>query len=60
MKVAASKAIASLVATADLRADYVIRDALDPRVCPPVTQAVREAPSRLELIRFRFFFYCYA
>lgn len=44
MKVAASKAIASLVATADLRADYVIHDALDPRVCPPVTQAVREAP----------------
>lgn len=30
MKVAASKAIASLVATDDLRADYVISDALDP------------------------------
>lgn len=31
MKVAASKAIASLFATDDLRADYVIPDALDPR-----------------------------
>lgn len=43
MKVAASKAIASLVATDDLRADYVIPDALDPRVCPAVTKAVKEA-----------------
>ncbi|WP_034549742.1 NAD(P)-dependent malic enzyme [Carnobacterium funditum] len=43
MKVAASNAIAALVSTEELKADYVIPDALDPRVCPAVAEAVKEA-----------------
>ncbi|SEL08143.1 malate dehydrogenase (oxaloacetate-decarboxylating) [Carnobacterium iners] len=43
MKVAASNAIAALVSTDELKADYVIPDALDPRVCPAVTEAVKAA-----------------
>ncbi|MGB6177862.1 NAD(P)-dependent malic enzyme [Carnobacterium sp.] len=51
MKVAASHAIASLVATDDLRADYVIPDALDPRVCLAVTNAVKEAAIKTRVNR---------
>ncbi|MGB3159742.1 MAG: malic enzyme-like NAD(P)-binding protein [Carnobacterium sp.] len=51
MKVAASHAIASLVTTDDLRADYVIPDALDPRVCLAVTNAVKEAAIKTRVNR---------
>lgn len=51
MKVAASHAIASLVATDDLRADYVIPDALDSRVCLAVTNAVKEAAIKTRVNR---------
>lgn len=51
MKVAASHAIASLVATDELRADYVIPDVLDPRVCPAVTKAVQEAAIKTRVNR---------
>ncbi len=40
MKVAAAHAIASLVTDAELRADYIIPDALDLRVAPAVAVAV--------------------
>ena len=40
MKVAAVYAISNLIADADLREDYVIPDAFDPRVAPAVAAAV--------------------
>ena len=43
MKVAASHAIAELVHQSELAADFVIPDALDPRVAPAVANAVRQA-----------------
>ncbi len=42
MKVAAAEAIASLVSGFELRADYIIPAALDPRVAPAVAEAVRK------------------
>ncbi|MDN6626637.1 MAG: NAD-dependent malic enzyme [Pisciglobus halotolerans] len=43
MKVAASYAIAELVQQSELTADFVIPDALDPRVAPAVAKAVCQA-----------------
>ncbi|MDN5347548.1 MAG: hypothetical protein PWP65_1112 [Clostridia bacterium] len=43
MKIAAARAIASLIAENELNPDYVIPDALDPRVAPAVAQAVAQA-----------------
>ncbi|MCQ6273423.1 NAD-dependent malic enzyme [Bacillus sp. V3B] len=43
MKVAAVKAIASLIAEAELHADYVIPAPFDPRVAPEVAAAVAKA-----------------
>lgn len=43
MKVAAVKAIADLIAEADLHADYVIPAPFDPRVAPEVAAAVAKA-----------------
>ncbi|MEG0831401.1 MAG: malic enzyme-like NAD(P)-binding protein, partial [Acidaminococcaceae bacterium] len=40
MKVAAVHAIANLIDEKDLRADYVVPDAFDPRVAPAVAAAV--------------------
>ncbi|SIO18700.1 malate dehydrogenase (oxaloacetate-decarboxylating) [Carnobacterium alterfunditum] len=51
MKVAASHAIASLITSDELRADYVIPDALDPRVCPAVAKAVKEAAIETQINR---------
>ena len=51
MKVAASHAIASLIASDELKADYVIPDALDPRVCPSVAKAVKEAAIETQVNR---------
>ncbi|RIV21077.1 NAD-dependent malic enzyme [Alicyclobacillaceae bacterium I2511] len=43
MKVAAAHAISSLIPVADLRADYIIPYAFDPRVAPAVAAAVAKA-----------------
>ena len=43
MKVAAVYAIANLIDEKDLRADYVVPDAFDPRVAPAVAAAVAKA-----------------
>ena len=43
MKLAAARAIAGLVTDAELRADYIVPGALDPRVAPAVAAAVAEA-----------------
>ncbi len=51
MKVAASHAIASLIIPEELKADYVIPDALDPRVCPAVTKSVKEAAIKTRVNR---------
>ncbi|WP_035052313.1 NAD(P)-dependent malic enzyme [Carnobacterium pleistocenium] len=51
MKVAASHAIASLITSDELKADYVIPDALDPRVCPAVAKAVKEAAIETQVNR---------
>ncbi|MBT2731042.1 malic enzyme-like NAD(P)-binding protein [Carnobacterium sp. ISL-102] len=51
MKVAASHAIASLITSDELKADYVIPDALDPRVCPAVAKAVKEAAIETQINR---------
>ena len=51
MKVAASHAIASLITSAELRSDYVIPDALDPRVCPAVSHAVKKAAIKTRVNR---------
>ncbi|NCD08960.1 MAG: NADP-dependent malic enzyme [Negativicutes bacterium] len=40
MKIAAANAIANLIDEKDLRADYVVPDAFDPRVAPAVAAAV--------------------
>lgn len=51
MKVAASHAIASLIISDELKSDYVIPDALDPRVCPAVAKAVKEAAIETKINR---------
>ena len=43
MKVAAAKAIASLVSDEELKADYIIPSPFDKRVAPAVAKAVKEA-----------------
>ena len=43
MKIAAAKAIASLVSDEELTAEYVIPAAFDPRVAPTVAAAVAQA-----------------
>ena len=43
LKLAAARAIAGLVIDAELRADYIVPGALDPRVAPAVAAAVAEA-----------------
>ena len=46
MKLAAARAIAGLVTDEELRADYIIPSALDPRVAPAVAAAVAAASVR--------------
>lgn len=43
MKIAAAKAIAQLVQDEELKEDYIVPDAFDPRVAPAVAAAVAEA-----------------
>ena len=43
MKMAAARALAGLVGDKELRPDYIIPAAFDPRVCPAVAKAVAEA-----------------
>ena len=50
MKVAAAEAIAALVGNG-LKADYIIPDALDPRVAPAVAAAVAQAAQKAGLAR---------
>ena len=51
MKMAASYAIAGLVAPEELTADYIIPKAFDKRVGPAVAQAVAEAARRTGVAR---------
>ena len=51
MKVAAAKAIASLIPDSELREDNIIPKPFDPRVVPAVAQAVAEAARRTGVAR---------
>ncbi len=51
MKVAAAHALAELVSEEELRADYIIPAAFDPRVCPAVAKAVAEAARKTGVAR---------
>lgn len=46
MKIAAARALASLIASEELSADYIIPAAFDRRVGPAVAEAVAEAARR--------------
>ncbi|MBI2875155.1 MAG: NADP-dependent malic enzyme [Firmicutes bacterium] len=43
MKMAAARALASLVSDQELRSDYIVTDTFDPRIAPAVAQAVARA-----------------
>ncbi len=51
MKLAASRALADLVSDAELSNNYIIPEALDPRVVPAVAKAVAEAAVRTKVAR---------
>ena len=51
MKMAAAHALAELVSDKELRPDYIIPAAFDPRVCPAVAKAVAEAAKRTGVAR---------
>ncbi len=51
MKMAAARALAGLIADDELREDYIIPKAFDPRVGPAVAQAVAEAARRSGVAR---------
>jgi malate dehydrogenase (oxaloacetate-decarboxylating) len=51
MKLAATKALAELVAEADLSPECIIPEPLDPRVVPAVAQAVAEAARKSGVAR---------
>ena len=53
MKVAAVYAIANLIDEKDLRADYVVPDAFDPRVAPAVAAAVAKAAMETGVARIK-------
>ena len=53
MKVAAVYAIANLIDEKDLRADYVVPDAFDPRVAPAVAAAVAKAAMETGVARVK-------
>ena len=46
MKLAAARAIAAIVTDEELREDYIIPGAFDPRVAPAVAQAVMDCAKR--------------
>ena len=51
MKIAASKAIASLIDEKDLREDHIIVSAFDERVVPSVAKAVIEEAKKSGVVR---------
>ena len=51
MKLAAARALADLIAPEELRDDYIIPQAFDPRVGPAVAKAVAEAARRSGVAR---------
>ena len=51
MKLAAARALADLIAPEELRDDYIIPEAFDPRVGPAVAKAVAEAARRSGVAR---------
>ncbi len=51
MKVAATMAIAELVADDELTADYILPDALDERIAPAVAKAVIKAAKETGVAR---------
>ena len=51
MKLAASKALADLVSDAELSGNYIIPEALDPRVVPAVAEAVAKAAVKTNVAR---------
>ena len=53
MKVAAVYAISELIAEEDLRADYVVPDAFDPRVAPAVAAAVARVAMEMGIARVK-------
>lgn len=53
MKLAAAYAIAGLIAEQDLREDFVVVDAFDPRVAPAVAAAVAKAAMETGVARLR-------
>jgi malate dehydrogenase (oxaloacetate-decarboxylating) len=53
MKIAAAHALAGLVASSELKADYIIPAAFDPRVKDAVAAAVREAARKSGVARLR-------
>jgi len=54
MKLAASKALADLVADSELSADYIIPGALDKRVVPAVAEAVSRAAVKTNVARLSY------
>lgn len=53
MKIAAAKAIAQLIPDDELREDYIVADAFDPRVAPAVAAAVAEAAMKTGVARIQ-------
>ena len=53
MKVAAVYAISDLIDEKDLRADYVVPDAFDPRVAPAVAAAVARVAMEIGIARVK-------
>jgi malate dehydrogenase (oxaloacetate-decarboxylating) len=53
MKIAAAKAIASLISADELGPDYVIPEPYDPRVGKAVAAAVRSRPENQESLGYR-------
>ncbi|MEG2193037.1 MAG: malic enzyme-like NAD(P)-binding protein, partial [Oscillospiraceae bacterium] len=51
MKIAAAKAIASVVSDAELRADYIVPDPFNPAVADVVANAVAQEAIRLGISR---------
>ena len=51
MKIAAAHAIAELIPMEELRADYILPAAFDPRICPAVAAAVADAARRSGVAR---------
>ena len=51
MNLAAAQALANLISDADLRPDYIIPEAFDPRVCDAVAKAVSDAAVATQVAR---------